>query len=123
MGRFGNVMLVNGSPDLPLIVRAGEVIRFHLTNAASARTFNVSFGNRPIKVIGSDLGRFEHEAMVESVVLAPAERYIVEVLFERPGDIAIENRVQAIDHMAGSFFPRVDTLGIVRVAAERTRAI
>ena len=46
MGRFGNVLLVNGEPRLHAAVRRGEVVRFYLTNAANARTFNVSFPAR-----------------------------------------------------------------------------
>ncbi|MGH7499751.1 MAG: multicopper oxidase family protein, partial [Gemmatimonadales bacterium] len=42
MGRFGNLMLVNGEPDYRLDVKRGEVIRFFLTNAANARVFNLS---------------------------------------------------------------------------------
>ncbi|NIP61021.1 MAG: multicopper oxidase family protein, partial [Gemmatimonadetes bacterium] len=32
MGRFGNVMLVNGRTDYHLEVKRGEVVRFYLTN-------------------------------------------------------------------------------------------
>src|ERR671925_699072 len=35
MGRFGNVMLVSGEPDLELEAARGEVIRFYLTNTAN----------------------------------------------------------------------------------------
>jgi suppressor of ftsI len=115
MGRFGNLMLVNGEPDYRLAVRRGEVVRFFLTNASNTRTFNLSFGGAPMKVVGSDVGRFEREEWIESVVVAPAERYIVEVRFTGPGEHALTNRVQALDHVAGSFLPQVDTLGIVRV--------
>src|ERR671915_1859647 len=34
MGRFGNVMLTSGTTDLRLRARAGEVVRFYLTNTA-----------------------------------------------------------------------------------------
>ena len=43
MGRFGNVLLVNGEPRWETQVRAGEVVRFFLTNVSSTRVFNVSF--------------------------------------------------------------------------------
>ena len=39
--------------------------------------------------------------MVPSVVLAPAERYVVEVRFEHPGQYALVNSVQAINHLQG----------------------
>ena len=32
MGRFGNVMLVAGEPDLQLEVRRSELVRFYFTN-------------------------------------------------------------------------------------------
>lgn len=115
MGRVGNVLLVNGEPGYALRAHRGEVVRFALTNAASSRTFNLSFGGAPIKLLGSDLGRFEREAMVPSVVLAPAERYIVEVRFERPGRYPLVNAVQAINHFRGEFEAEVDTLGMVTV--------
>ncbi|MGH7481619.1 MAG: multicopper oxidase family protein [Longimicrobiales bacterium] len=118
MGRFGNVFLVNGEPGWRRDVKKGEVVRFFLTNVASTRTFNVSFGGTRVKLVAGDLGRFEREAWVESVVLAPAERYIVDVRFEQPGDVAIVNRVRALDHLYGSFFTETDTLGVVHVSAE-----
>lgn len=121
MGRFGNVMLVNGEPRYSLAVRTGEVVRFHLTNASNTRTFNISFDSARMKVVASDVSRFEREEWVESVVLAPAERYVVDVRFERPGPAALTNRVQAINHSVGAFLPMIDTLGIVAVSTERAQ--
>ncbi|HUO99901.1 MAG TPA: multicopper oxidase family protein, partial [Gemmatimonadota bacterium] len=118
MGRFGNVLLVNGEPEYDLEVDKGAVVRFLLTNAASTRTFNVSFDGAPIKLVATDIGKFEREAWVESVILAPAERYIIEVRFEDPGRVALTNRVQALDAMNGNFFPEIDTLGMIAVADE-----
>jgi suppressor of ftsI len=116
MGRFGNVMLVNGEPRHDLAVRLGEVVRFYLTNASSARVFNVSFPGARMKVVASDVGKFEREELVPSVVLAPAERYVIDVEFGRAGRVLMLNRVQALDHMVGIFAPEEDTLGVVRVA-------
>ena len=115
MGRFGNVFFVNGAPDYRLRVHRGEVVRFYLTNAANTRVFNVRLGAAPLKLVGGDVGRFAHEEMVQSVVLAPAERYIVEARFDSPGTVALTNHVQAIDHGGGRFFTEIDTLGIVTV--------
>lgn len=115
MGRVGNVPLVNGEPGYELHVTRGEVVRFHLTNVASSRTWNLSFGDAPMKVLASDVSRFEREARVASVVLAPAERYVIETRFDRPGRVPLLNRVQAIDHYMGEFVAHVDTLGWVTV--------
>jgi suppressor of ftsI len=115
MGRVGNVLLVNGVPRDTMRARAGEVVRFYMTNVASSRTFNISFSGAPMKVVASDVSRFEREEWIPSVLLAPAERYIVEVRFAQPGQYALVNAVQAINHLAGEFDPEVDTLGVVTV--------
>jgi suppressor of ftsI len=117
MGRVGNVLLVNGETNYSLSAHAGDVVRFYLTNVASSRTYNVSFGGAPIKVVASDQSLFEHEVMVPSVVLAPAERYVVEVRFDHTGRYALVNSVQAINHYKGEFEPEVDTLGFVTVTS------
>ena len=114
-GRTGNVFLANGEPGYRLAVRRGDVVRFFLTNASSARTYNLSFGGARMKVLGSDVGKFEHEAWVTSVVLAPAERYIVDVQFPSAGETTMINAVQSLNHMAGSFFSERHTLGRVAV--------
>ncbi len=118
MGRFGNVLLVNGQERIPLGARPGDVLRVHLTNAASVRTFNLSFGDLPMKLVASDLGRLPRESWVESVVVAPAERWVVEVRFPESGAVPLENRVQALDHVGARFLPEVDTLALVEVAAQ-----
>ncbi len=121
MGRFGNVFLVNGEPGYRLAVRRGEVVRFYLTNASNTRTLNLSFPGARMKVVAADAGPFERAAWVSSVVIAPAERYVVHVRFDRPGNVAFVNHVRALDHLFGRFFPQVDTLGIVAVARDRVR--
>jgi suppressor of ftsI len=122
MGRFGNVMLVNGLTDYQLSVDQGSVVRFYLTNVANTRTFNVVFGGAPIKVVASDVSKYEREEWVESIVIGPAERYIVEVLFDEPGDVSIDNSIQAIDDFMGRFHPHIDVLGSVRVSDTKAAA-
>jgi len=123
MGRFGNVMLVNGETSWRATARPGEVVRFYLTNAANTRTFNLSFGaGIPIKVVGSDRGTYAREEWVESVFIAPAERYIVDVRFPAAGRVPLLNRVRAIDHVFGRFFDVTDTMGVVEVRGQPGQA-
>jgi FtsP/CotA-like multicopper oxidase with cupredoxin domain len=70
-----------------------------------------------MKVVASDGGNYEREEWVESVVIAPAERYVIHVRFDRPGNVALENRVRGLDHLYGRFFSETDTLGMVTAAA------
>ena len=118
MGRFGNLMLVNGQEDLRLSVQRGEVVRLYLTNVANARTFNVTFGGALAKLIASDVGLFERESWVANVPIAPAERYVIDVRFDQPGEVAITNSIQAVNHFRGEFFPHVDTLALVEVRSD-----
>ncbi len=160
MGRFGNMLLVNGEPEYTLRARRGEVVRFFLTNVSNTRTFNLSFSpadevddsqddsaspadeagaaredagtpepglgqgfpvrTLPVKVVASDVGKFEREVMAESVVISPAERYVVEVRFEEAGEFALANRVQAISHREGVFFSESRVMGKVIVDPEPT---
>src|SRR5215216_8039175 len=92
MGRFGNVMLVNGEPELSLTARQGEVVRLYLTDTANTRVFNVGLPGARMKLVGGDSGRYEREEFVEGVLLAPSERAVVDVLFEESGQVALEHR-------------------------------
>jgi FtsP/CotA-like multicopper oxidase with cupredoxin domain len=91
MGRFGNVFLTSGDPDLHLAARAGEVVRLWLTNTANTRVFNLTLPGARMKLVGGDSGRVEREEFIESVVLAPSERAVVDVLFDQPGELALEH--------------------------------
>jgi FtsP/CotA-like multicopper oxidase with cupredoxin domain len=92
MGRFGNVLLVGGEPEPALSARLGEVVRFYLTNTANTRVFNVGTPGARMKLVGGDSGRYEREELVERVLLAPSERVVVDVLFDRPGTVTLEHR-------------------------------
>src|SRR3954468_12069721 len=92
MGRYGNELLVQGDSDLSLDAKSGEVVRFYLTNPANTRVFNVALPGVRMKLVGGDSGRVEHEQFVESVVIAPSERVVVDVLFDEPGELTLEHR-------------------------------
>src|SRR5919204_5089072 len=92
MGRFGNVMLVAGEADLQLAVNRGEVLRFYFTNTANTRVFNVAVPGAQLKLVGADAGHYEHEELVEEVLLAPSERVVVDVLFADAGKFELEHR-------------------------------
>jgi FtsP/CotA-like multicopper oxidase with cupredoxin domain len=92
MGRFGNQLIVNGETSLTLDADAGEVVRFYLVNTANTRVFNVAVRGARMKLVGGDSGRCEREELVESVVLAPSERVVVDVRFEAAGEAVLEHR-------------------------------
>ncbi|RJQ22268.1 multicopper oxidase family protein [Candidatus Woesearchaeota archaeon] len=85
MGRFGNVMLVNGKANYSLNVKTGERVRFFIVDVANTRLFNFSIEGARLKVVGADSELYQDEFFAPAVVLAPGERVIVEAVFERPG--------------------------------------
>jgi FtsP/CotA-like multicopper oxidase with cupredoxin domain len=92
MGRFGNVLLVNGEPELKLSARKGEVVRVYLTDTANTRVFNVGLPGARMKRVGGDSGHYEREELVEGVIVAPSERVVVDVLFDEAGELTLEHR-------------------------------
>jgi FtsP/CotA-like multicopper oxidase with cupredoxin domain len=92
MGRFGNLLLIGGEQDYALTANVGEVVRLWLTNTANTRVFNVAVPGARMKLVGGDSGRVEHEEFVTSVILAPSERAVVDVLFDRPGRLELQHR-------------------------------
>src|SRR6266516_4767354 len=92
MGRFGNVMLVNGETSPQFSFRQGEVVRLYLVNTANIRVFNVRLPGARMKLVGGDNGRIEHEEFVEEVLLSPSERVIVDVYFEHAGQFELQHR-------------------------------
>ncbi len=108
MGRYGNVMLINGETDYLLSAKKGEVVRFYITNSANTRPFDFAIKGAKTKLVGGDGGSYEKDSWVESVLISPSERAIVEVLFDKSGSFAIENRTPA----------KTYTLGIVKVARD-----
>ncbi len=109
MGRFGDVLLVSGETDLSLSAKLGEVVRFYLTNTANTRVFKVALPGARMKLVGGDSGHVEHEELVEDVVVAPSERVVVDVLFDRAGDLTLEHRTPE----------RVHPLAAIQVSEER----
>jgi FtsP/CotA-like multicopper oxidase with cupredoxin domain len=102
MGRYGNVLLVNGEPELSLNARRGEVVRLYLTDTANSRVFNIGVRGARMKRVGGDSGRCEQEEFVDSVVIAPSERAVVDVLFDEPGQVTLEHRTPNRTYVLGT---------------------
>jgi FtsP/CotA-like multicopper oxidase with cupredoxin domain len=103
MGRFGNVMLTNGQTTFSGQAGLGEVVRLCLVNTANTRTFKVCLPGVRMKLAGGDSGRYERETLVDEVMLAPSERAIVDVLFDTPGEVALQHRTPDDVYILGQF--------------------
>src|SRR4051812_3818106 len=109
MGRFGELLLINGETDLSLRTQLREVVRLYLTNTANTRVFKVALPGARMKLVGGDSGHVEREELVEEIILAPSERLVVDVLFDQAGDLTLEHRTP----------DRVYPLAAVAVTEER----
>lgn len=92
MGRYGNVLLVNGAKAWDVRAAAGEVLRVYVTNVANARPFRVTFPGASVTLVGSDAGRVADPRAVDGVTLAPSERAVLHVQWPSAGTYAIEHR-------------------------------
>jgi FtsP/CotA-like multicopper oxidase with cupredoxin domain len=73
-GRQGNTRLVNGRKEPDLSIAAGQVERWRIVNASSARYVRLSIGERPFTIIGTDGGLIDAPVVVNEVLLTPADR-------------------------------------------------
>ncbi|MDQ3998050.1 MAG: multicopper oxidase family protein [Gemmatimonadota bacterium] len=73
-GRVGSTRLVNGRKEPELAIAAGQIERWRIVNAASARYVRLSIGGRPFTILGTDGGLIDRPVTVNEVLLTPADR-------------------------------------------------
>lgn len=84
-GRQGNVLLVNGVPNAELRTTAGSRERWHLVNTSNGRLLDLQLEKHSFTVIGWDGGLLEKPYEVQSLSIAPGERY--DVLVDIAGSV------------------------------------
>ncbi|HXV90325.1 MAG TPA: multicopper oxidase family protein [Gemmatimonadales bacterium] len=90
-GREGDARLVNGVREPDLTMAAGQIERWRIVNASSARYVRLSIGGVPFQIIGTDGGLLEAPVSRTDVLLAPADRVEIAVgPFEEGEELAIE---------------------------------
>ncbi|MFM2332707.1 MAG: hypothetical protein RIQ74_1543 [Pseudomonadota bacterium] len=102
MGHYGNIMLVNGDDNYILKAISGEVVRMYVVNSANARPYNFAINGLKLKLVGSDSGAYEKASFVNSVVLGPSERAIVDVLIPKAGTYEIQNQTPSKTYSLGT---------------------
>lgn len=73
-GREGDIRLINGKAEPELTIAAGQVERWRIINASSARYIRLSIGGSPFRIIGTDGGLIEAPVEVTEVLLPAADR-------------------------------------------------
>ncbi|MGD1834086.1 MAG: multicopper oxidase family protein, partial [Nitrososphaeraceae archaeon] len=102
MGRYGNTMFINGQLDYSLDINKNSIVRFFIVNTANAKPFNFTIENHDLKLVGGDAGKFEKESFVNSVILSPSERAIVEIFFNNTGTFNILNQIPNKNEIIGT---------------------
>jgi FtsP/CotA-like multicopper oxidase with cupredoxin domain len=116
-GREGSVRLINGTSEPELTIAAGQIERWRIVNASSARYVRLSLGGLPFQIIGTDGGMIEAPVTATEVLLPPADRIELAV-----GPFENEGAVLGIEdlpyyRMAGK--KGVEHFGTIRIAPRK----
>lgn len=91
MGRYGNTMFINGEQKIHLQMKQGEIKQISFINTANARPFRISIPGMKMKLIAGDNSVYQKQSFVESLIIAPAERYTVQIYAEKSGTYTLEH--------------------------------
>jgi FtsP/CotA-like multicopper oxidase with cupredoxin domain len=84
-GCDGNVRLVNGAAEPELTIRGGQVERWRVINASSARYVKLSVGGQPFSALGTSGGLLEAPVTLHDALLPPGDRIDIAVGPFEPG--------------------------------------
>jgi len=109
MGRYGNHYVVQGGAAWESTARPGERVRLLVLDAANARPFRLQVtGAAAVQWVASDSGFLQQPRNVTGqVILAPAERAVIDVVMPARGDVVVYHR------------PSLSPLGFVALATLR----
>ena len=114
LGRQGNVLLVNGRKRPTLSVAPGSRERWRFVNTANGRYFRLGLAGHTLFVIGHDGGLVVEPYEVESLLVAPGERY--EVLVELAGEPGDRLALQTLHYDRGHEIPDPGPLDLLELA-------
>jgi FtsP/CotA-like multicopper oxidase with cupredoxin domain len=113
-GREGDILLINGRQQPLFAIAAGQVERWRIINAASARYIRLSLGGRPFRIIGSDGGLNAAAVEVTETLITPGDR--VELAVGPFDDAGAEIAIESLPYRrSGMKRPRRVQLGTLRV--------
>jgi FtsP/CotA-like multicopper oxidase with cupredoxin domain len=114
-GREGTVVLLNGRNLPQLEMSAGQVERWRIVNASSARYVRLSLGGRPFQILGTDGGLIRTAVTAPEILLTPADRIDIAVGPFAEGETV---PVESLEYARGTIVPSTQvTFGTVRVGS------
>jgi FtsP/CotA-like multicopper oxidase with cupredoxin domain len=116
-GREGNVRLINGTSEPELTIAAGQIERWRIVNASSARYVRLSLGGKPFQIIGTDGGLIEAPVTVTEVLLPAADRVELAVgPFENEGAVL---NIEDLPYYRMAGKKGIERFGTIRVASRK----
>jgi FtsP/CotA-like multicopper oxidase with cupredoxin domain len=114
-GRQGRALLINGRQTPKLTMAAGQVERWRVVNASSARYVRLSIGGKMFTLLGTDGGLLNAPVAMDEVLMTPADRVDIAVGPFAPGEtIQVESLKYDRRVIARN---RVELLGTIHVGA------
>ncbi len=98
-GREGDILFVNGQIKPRITLRSGEIQRWRIINASSARYYRLSLPGHLFLQVGSDGGLFEKPVELKEILLAPGER--AEVLIRGVAPPGSQTTLQSLPYDRG----------------------
>jgi FtsP/CotA-like multicopper oxidase with cupredoxin domain len=122
-GREGSTRLVNGRQEPEIRMAAGQIERWRIVNASSARYVRLSVGGQPFRIIGTGGGLIPSPVTATDVLVCTANRTEIAVGPFAEGDSL---RIETLPFNRGSFkaHRKAERFATVRVGAaapSRTR--
>ena len=116
-GRQGLTLLINGRQTPKLTMAAGQIERWRIVNASSARYVRLSLGGKTFELLGTDGGLLNMPVAMDEVLMTPADRVDIAVGPFRLGEtIQVESLKYDRRVIARN---KVELLGTLHVDAEQ----
>jgi FtsP/CotA-like multicopper oxidase with cupredoxin domain len=82
-GKEGNIVMVNGQVNPVLPIKPGQVQRWRIVNASTARFYKLSLDDHTMYLVGTDGGLLDKPYPLSEILLAPGERVDVLIKADR----------------------------------------
>jgi FtsP/CotA-like multicopper oxidase with cupredoxin domain len=83
-GKEGNIVMVNGQVNPVLPIKPGQVQRWRILNASTAKFYKLSLDDHTMYLVGTDGGLLDKPYPLSQILLSPGERVEILVKADQP---------------------------------------
>lgn len=106
-GKEGIPVMVNGQVNPVLPIRPGQVQRWRILNASTARFYKLGLENHTMYLVGTESGLVDKPYAISQILLSPGERIDLLVKADQP---AKSYRLRSLPYNRGNNAPQTVTL-------------